>query len=138
MSERENLLRFWQGMASRRARRRAGHSRGSAAARSWAGRIVIGLLVLVVVAGLGGYFWLQNYLRSDGFRRMVNLRVSETLEVEAAFDKFKWDGMELTAPNFNASGDGMIRRIDLQTDEPHRLTPRAQLRGERVAYPSLL
>ena len=37
-----------------------------------------------------------------------------------------------------ARGVDVHHRIDLQTDEPHRLTPRAQLRGERVAYPSLL
>ena len=80
----------------------------------WLGRFVIGFVVLSGLAVLGGYFWLQNYLRSDGFRQMVNAKVSEQLEVNAEFDKFSWDGMELTAPNFIAEGEAMIRRIELE------------------------
>ncbi len=100
-------------MASRRARRRAGSSRGSST-RVWLGRLVIGMFVLGVLLVSGGYMWLKNYLRSDGFRELVNLKVSEVLEVEAEFDEFKWDGMELTAPNFIAGGEGLIRSIEAE------------------------
>ena len=101
-------------MASRRARRRAGQSRRGGSAGVWLGRLVLGVVVLVVIAGLGGYLWLKNYLRSDGFRQMVNLKVSEMLEVEGAFDEFQWDGMELRAPNFMAEGNELIRRIEVE------------------------
>lgn len=80
----------------------------------WTGRVVLALVVLAILGVLGGYFWLQNYLRSDRFREMVNARVSEKLEVDAAFEKFVWDGMELRAPEFGATGEKMIRRIDLE------------------------
>ena len=100
-------------MASRRARRRAGSSRGSST-RVWLGRLVIGMFVLGALLVPVGYMWLKNYLRSDGFRLLVNLKVSEALEVEAEFDKFKWDGIELSAPNFIAEGEGLIRRIEAE------------------------
>ncbi len=101
-------------MASRRARRRAGQSRGAGRTGVWFGRVVLGLVVLGAIAALGGYLWLKNYLRSDGFRQMVNLKVSEVLEAEATFDQFKWDGMEMRAPNFSAEGSDLIRRIELE------------------------
>ena len=100
-------------MASRRARRRAGSSRGSST-RVWVGRLLVGILVLGALLVPVGYMWLKNYLRSDGFRLLVNLKVSEALEVEAEFDKFKWDGIELSSPNFIAEGEGLIRRIEAE------------------------
>ena len=100
-------------MASRRARRRAGSSRGSSA-RVWLGRLLVGILVLGALLVPAGYMWLKNYLRSDEFRLLVNLKVSEALDVEAEFDKFKWDGIELSAPNFIAEGEGLIRRIEAE------------------------
>jgi len=100
-------------MASRRERRRAGSSRGSST-RVWLGRLLVGILVLGALLVPVGYMWLKNYLRSDGFRLLVNLKVSEALEVEAEFDKFKWDGIELSAPNFIAEGEGLIRRIEAE------------------------
>lgn len=100
-------------MASRRARRRAGSSRGSST-RVWLGRLLVGILVLGALLVPVGYMWLKNYLRSDDFRLLVNLKVSEALEVEARFDKFKWDGIELSSPNFIAEGEGLIRRIEAE------------------------
>lgn len=100
-------------MASRRERRRAGSSRGSST-RVWLGRLLVGILVLGALLVPVSYMWLKNYLRSDGFRLLVNLKVSEALEVEARFDTFKWDGIELSAPNFIAEGEGLIRRIEAE------------------------
>ncbi len=100
-------------MASRRERRRAGSSRGSST-RVWLGRLLVGILVLGALLVPVSYMWLKNYLRSDGFRLLVNLKVSEALEVEAEFDTFKWDGIELSAPNFIAEGEGLIRRIEAE------------------------
>ena len=100
-------------MASRRARRRVGSSPGSST-RVWLGRLVIGMLVLGVLLVPGGYLWLKNYLSSEGFRSMVNQKVSQVLEAEAAFDEFKWDGMEVTAPMFLAEGEGLIRRVEAE------------------------
>ncbi|HAT20003.1 MAG TPA: hypothetical protein DCS85_07585, partial [Verrucomicrobiales bacterium] len=80
----------------------------------WLGRLLVGILVLGALLVPVGYMWLKNYLRSDGFRLLVNLKVSEALEVEAEFDTFKWDGIELSAPNFIAEGEGLIRRIEAE------------------------
>lgn len=98
---------------SRRARRRAGGARRKRGG-VWVGRFVIGGLVLGAVLVLGGYFWFHSYLRSEGFRLMVNGKVGEKLEVTADFDKFVWDGMEVHAPTFRASGDDMISGIELE------------------------
>ena len=76
------------------------------------------MLVLGAPLVPGGYIWLKSYLRSEGFRSMVNQRVSQVLDVEAAFDKFKWDGMEITAPIFIADGKGLIQRICLLYTSP--------------------
>lgn len=80
----------------------------------WLGRLLVGILVLGALLVPVSYMWLKNYLRSDGFRLLVNLKVSEALEVEAEFDTFKWDGIELSAPNFIAEGEGLIRRIEAE------------------------
>ncbi len=77
-------------------------------------RIVLLGLVLAVLGLLGGYIWFQKFLRSDRFREIVNLRVSEKLEAEASFDKFVWDGTELHAPHFSVRGEKMIRRVDME------------------------
>ena len=120
-------------MASRRARRRAGSSRGSA--RVWLGRLVMGLLGLGVLVVPGGYIWLKNYLSSEGFRSMVNQKVSQTLKAEAAFDEFKWDGMEVTAPMFIAEGEDLIRRIEAEELKTEvRFVP---LLGKRVETENL-
>lgn len=74
----------------------------------------MGIVVLGTVLVLGGYFWFHSYLRSEKFRLLVNERVGEKLEVTASFDKFDWDGMEVHAPTFRASGDDMISNIELE------------------------
>ncbi|NIP97836.1 MAG: hypothetical protein GWO24_32165, partial [Akkermansiaceae bacterium] len=107
----------------RRARRKRGEPRRGGVAR-WLGRTVVLVLVLGMVGILGGYFWLQNYLRSEGFREMVNRRVGEKLEAEARFNKFDWDGLELRAPLFIARGEKRIRRVDMEGLETEvKLTP---------------
>lgn len=75
-------------------------------------RIAGAVILLAVVAVLGGYFWFQNFLRSERFREMVNTKVGGLLEVEGGFSKFRWDGMEVRAPEFRTAGEGMIRRLD--------------------------
>ena len=121
-------------MASRRARRRAGSPRGSSTG-VWLGRLVIGLFVLGILLVPGGYIWLKTYLRSEGFRVMVNEKVSGVLEAEAAFDKFKWDGMEVTAPAFIAEGPDLIRRIE--ADELKAEVRFRPLLGKRVETDSV-
>lgn len=80
----------------------------------WLGRLVIGMLGLGILLVPGGYMWLKNYLGGESFRSMVNQKVSQVLEVEAAFNEFKWDGMEVTAPMFVAEGEGLIRKVEAE------------------------
>ena len=121
-------------MASRRARRRAGSSGGSSTG-VWLGRLAIAVFVLSILLIPGGYIWLKNYLRSEGFRSMVNQKVSQVLEVEAAFDEFQWDGMEVTAPTFTAEGPDLIQRIE--ADELKAEVRFGPLLGKRVETDSL-
>ena len=104
---------------SRRARRKSGKGKARQGSRAgvWTGRVTIAIIALVGIALIGGYLWMQSYLRSDRFREMVNRRVGDFLQVEATFDKFLWDGMELRAPSFKAEGENMIRRIELENLE---------------------
>ena len=101
----------------------------------WLGRLAIAVFVLSILLIPGGYIWLKNYLRSEGFRSMVNQKVSQVLEVEAAFDEFQWDGMEVTAPTFIAEGPGLIRRIE--ADELKAEVRFGPLLGKRVETDSL-
>ncbi|HAO95786.1 MAG: hypothetical protein CMP26_05935 [Roseibacillus sp.] len=66
---------------------------------------------------------------------MVNQKVSQVLEAEAAFDEFQWDGMEVTAPTFIAEGPDLIRRIE--ADELKAEVRFGPLLGKRVETDSL-
>jgi len=101
----------------------------------WLGRLAIAVFVLSILLIPGGYIWLKNYLRSEGFRSMVNQKVSQVLEVEAAFDEFQWDGMEVTAPTFTAEGPDLIQRIE--ADELKAEVRFGPLLGKRVETDSL-
>ena len=101
----------------------------------WLGRLAIAVFVLSILLIPGGYIWLKNYLRSEGFRSMVNQKVSQVLEAEAAFDEFQWDGMEVTAPTFIAEGPDLIRRIE--ADELKAEVRFGPLLGKRVETDSL-
>ena len=76
-------------------------------------------MVLGVLGLLGAYFWIRNYLRSPDFLELVNTKASETLQAEAEFNPFVWEGFHVRSPLLEVTGDGMIRKLeaeDFQTE----------------------
>ncbi len=63
------------------------------------------LLFLLGVATIGGWLWLNNYLRSEAFRRLLSARTSDLLQVEGDFAPFQWSGDSVYTESFR--GDGM-------------------------------
>ena len=101
-------------MSSRRAKKRQGGR-----SRQWLGRAVgvvgIGAFVLLVV----GYVGVRKYLHSDGFRRLLSEEASRTLGISGSFSSFRWDGLQVDTPSFEASGDGVVQSLradNLHTD----------------------
>lgn len=119
-------------MSSRRAKKRQ-----STRSRQWLGRagavIAIGVFVLLVA----GYVGVRKYLHSDGFRRLLSEEASRTLGISGTFSSFRWDGLQVDTPSFEASGDGKIQSIsadNLHTEIGLSKVTRGtwQLRGSNV------
>jgi hypothetical protein len=71
-------------------------------------------MVLGVLGLLGAYFWIRNYLRSPEFLELVNTKASETLQAEAEFNPFVWEGFHVRSPLLEVTGDGMIRKLEAE------------------------
>ncbi|MEM6911115.1 MAG: hypothetical protein AAF555_05975 [Verrucomicrobiota bacterium] len=73
---------------SRRTRKRR---RKSGGARWWG---LFGLLVLGLALGgfLGGYLWLQGYLRGDEFRRLLEREIGKPTRSKAQLSPLTWQG----------------------------------------------
>ncbi len=93
-------------MSSRRAKKRQGGR-----SRKWlsrvAGTVGIGAFVVLVASYVG----VRKYLHSEGFRRLLSEEASRTLGISGSFASFRWDGLQVETPSFEASGEGQIRSI---------------------------
>ncbi|MBV9658744.1 MAG: DUF748 domain-containing protein [Verrucomicrobia bacterium] len=86
------------------------------------------LLVLGVVAAFALRYWVEGFLRSDDFRRLLDRRASEALRAEGHFAPLHREGAGIFSASFDAaSGVGPLRKL---TAEPIRaeLNLRALLR----------
>ena len=97
---------------SRRSRKKSGKSQNN-----WLGRIAIGSLVIVGLAVGTGYLMLRSYLHSDGFRKFLSGEVSRAANVKGEFSPFRWDGLAVDTPAFEATGEGPL--AVLQADGLH-------------------
>ena len=62
-------------------------------------------LLLLLVAGLfAARWWVDSYLRSDGFRRTVDRQASAALHADGKFGPFQWQGTEVYSDQFDAAG----------------------------------
>jgi len=99
---------------SRRAQRRKSTKKFSARGKGgfgWVPRI-IGILVLaVLLAGFGGYFWLKSYLHSDDFRIFLGESVGGAIGAETHFELFEWQGMQAHTEGFTAENGGLIHSM---------------------------
>lgn len=95
---------------SRRARRRKSGGTSSANGR-WAGKLLIGLVVLLLLFVSLSYISLRMYLHSDGFRKFLSVEVSKAAQVNGAFSPFIWDGLAVETQGFDAEGEGLIAAL---------------------------
>ena len=100
--------------AAPRARRPASASRF----RWWLVVVPLGLLILVVLGIFGVRWWVDSYLRSEGFRRTVDQQASHALHADGKFGLFQWQGTEVYSDQFDAVG--------------HADSPLARLTAEQV------
>lgn len=119
-------------MSSRRAKKRQ-----TSRSRQWLIRAAAGIGIGVFILLVGGYVGVRKYLHSDGFRRLLSEEASRTLGISGSFSSFRWDGLQVDTPSFEADGDGKIRSIsadNLHTEIGLSKVTRGiwQLRGSNV------
>ena len=93
---------------SRRSRKR-----GKAGEQGWLGKATLGLIVVGVLGAGIMYAMVRGYLHSDGFRGFLSEKVSALAGVDGEFTPFQWDGLAVETSAFDATGDGMVRRVRL-------------------------
>ncbi|BDS08202.1 hypothetical protein NT6N_32420 [Oceaniferula spumae] len=97
---------------SRRSQRRKPARRSSAGrggGAKWTYRILSILVLAVILAGFGGYFWLKSYLHSDDFRVFLGETVGDAIGAEAQFELFEWQGMQARTEGFSSENGDLIR-----------------------------
>lgn len=89
-----------------------------------------GLLAVVAIALVAGYFWINRYLDSDAFRALVSSAASQGLGVEGKFEKFRWSGFAIYSGGFSAQGTAGSPVDQLLASEIHcEVNLSAALRG---------
>ncbi len=66
--------------------------------------LFVSLMVLFAAGVIAGYVWINRYLASDDFRRMVSQKTSQALQVEGQFEKFHWSGLAIYSDGFSGQG----------------------------------
>jgi hypothetical protein len=82
-------------------------------------RVVLGLVVLGLLAGVLLYSGIRGYLHSEGFRRLLSEKAGRAAGVQGSFAPFRWDGLAVESSAFEAKGDGLVRAMrvdDLHTE----------------------
>ena len=60
---------------------------------------IFGVLFLFVI-----FIFTSSYLKSGKFKRLIETKISQNLNVEGEFDKFNWSGTSLNSNEFSAKG----------------------------------
>ena len=61
-------------------------------------------LLLLVSALFCGRWWLENYLRSDGFRRFLDGRISQAIRADAQLQPLQWQDASVYSGGLDAQG----------------------------------
>ena len=86
--------------------------------RLWWLAVPLGALLLVLVGLFGLRLWVNGYLRSEGFRRMVDQQASHSLHADGKFGTLQWQDTEVYSDAFDAVG--------------HAESPLARLSAEQI------
>lgn len=101
-------------LMARRAQRRKSTRKSSGKTQGGGGWLyrILGILVLVaILAGFGGYFWLRSYLHSDDFRVFLGQKVGVVMGADAKFELFEWQGMQARTGGFSADNGKLIKSM---------------------------
>lgn len=102
---------------SRRSQRKAAASpKQSKSPRwgSWVLRLTAGGMIMAAVGSIAGYMWLRSYLSSREFRMMILSHAEKTLKAETSMSPLRWDGFQVNADSFEASGPAAIKQISVE------------------------
>jgi hypothetical protein len=87
---------------------------GVAKGNRWMGKLVVGLLAALILGLIVAYLVTRNYLRSDGFRRLLSSEVGKMAGVDGEFAPFRWQGLAVDTEYYEARGAGPMTglRVD--------------------------
>ena len=76
---------------------------------------------LILLLGLlfGARWWLEGYLRSEGFRRFLDARISQSLHADAHLDPLQWQGGAVYSAGLDARGQGGSPLGTLSAEQVH-------------------
>jgi hypothetical protein len=100
---------------SRRAKRRSGSSKKSSSRLwgRWVFRLVIVMMIAAAVLSVAGYMWLRGYLSSKEFRQTIVTAAEKSLRAETTISPLRWDGFQVNADTFEATGDAGLRQLTI-------------------------
>ncbi len=68
------------------------------------GGLVAGLAFGLVLVVIGAHWWLNRYLHSDGFRKLVSAKTASALHAEGEYLPLHWTGTTAHSDGFHARG----------------------------------
>ena len=75
----------------------------------------LGLLLVLVVGVFGVYQWAKGYVRSEGFRALVEGQASRLLQAEVKLEPLEWERLDVRSPGLKAGAGPAFSK--LQADE---------------------
>ncbi|HRJ71012.1 MAG TPA: hypothetical protein PLS03_02240 [Terrimicrobiaceae bacterium] len=69
------------------------------------GILIAVVIVAAVAAVIGVSVWIQGYLRSEDFRKLVAAKTGEAFRSEAVYRPFRWSGASVFSDSLEATGD---------------------------------
>ena len=87
----------------------------------WMGRILlfvfIGLFLIFTGGVLALYVWINSYLRSGEFHKLVSDKTVSFLKAEGAYQPFHWNGFSIYSDGFGARGKPGTAFTELQANQ---------------------
>lgn len=102
---------------SRRSQRKASATKKHAKSPAWGPwvlRLTVGGMIFAAVGSVAGYMWLRSYLGSPEFRMMILSHAEKTLKAETSMSPLRWDGFQVNADSFEASGPAAMKEISVE------------------------
>jgi hypothetical protein len=74
-------------------------------------RITIFSMIVAAAVSVAGYMWLRGYLSSKEFRHLIVSEAEKTLRADTTLSPLRWDGFQVNADTFEATGDAGLRQL---------------------------